>query len=228
MLIFSFVLFPAVLASYLLLKKQNYLVAVFSLTCALLVAFIRGFFFFPESFISLSILECSLRFFFPMALIPAVFFTLFMFFSKDELNIKIDSVLLFFLTFFMVTVPFETIRNFSTFNFYVCFLRPVVYLTFVFAAGGATKTMLASFSKNNKKIGFLEILILLAEISACCFLDTTYYLSLNSFFSISIAVVVILLFVFAALKQNGIAINSFHRPSSQTPQSQNSAEQAPD
>src|SRR5574344_2063879 len=143
MYLFMFILFPTAFVYYLASKMMSdsgrsfcrriVLVMFTGLLAGAVSAGFCAFFTFYRQFSGSSHIVYFLRSWFPLVFFPAVMFTLFVLWSKDSLDDRINAFFLFAGPFYTVWLPYDILRTTVSLSFYILFVNPVLYLCFACA-----------------------------------------------------------------------------------------------
>ncbi len=191
MFIFLFCLFPVTLlfTGYNFYKSehgiellcQNIPAALLGAVSSGVICAVYAFFIFSSPYTKNSLMGYSLCQWFIMFFPFAIVVTFYMFWANDSLEKRIKGLIPLSLSYFSVYLPYISLKQDFTDSFYICLVRPVLILLYIYIAVLLAGNFYRCVIEKNKKFileGFLLILFSLLPF----FIQGIWYFGLNFVF----------------------------------------------
>lgn len=195
MYLFTIIAIPAFLMSWILSKTKqerlSFIPAILwgflgsSLFCA-----IKAFFFISEYIQTASYLNEFIRLFLLESFLPCVILCgLFVLFSKDSVEYKINCFIPLVGSFYAVFVPYKIFSLTEPLSFFPLFVKPVLFISMVIFCAFIIQNIYSAYgSKSIGKIILLSIL-LLANLCIPALMETWWYFGGKFYFYTPVAVI---------------------------------------
>lgn len=172
MYLFSFLLFPAVLiycinSRYIFAGdkkslKEKILPGLFGVCCGIVLCAILEFFVSFSVYEGLNPLVFALREWCFLAVLPAIFFVLFIIWANDDWNYRIENFLAFMIPFYSVYTPFIVFSDMNGSSLFMIYIEPLMLLSMVFAAGFELRRFYENLKNKSARL-ILSVLLILIE-----------------------------------------------------------------
>lgn len=180
-----FVIFPASFVYYISVKfrteegrlfcRRNALVPIVSFFASCVAAGFCAFFTFYRAFSGSSFFACFFQSWVPLVFFPAVMYGLFLLWSTDGMQQKIDSFIFFACPFYSVWLPYDILRTSTAPSFYTLFAKPVLFFCMVTAASFEIRRLYKGIIGRAKNDIVRSALILGAEILFPSLIESLWY-----------------------------------------------------
>lgn len=169
MYLFLFTVFPAVLAlcagrdyarcGGLSFLKKYLLAVVFGAVCGAVLCAVLEFFVFIPDYHGVSFFVCAVLDWLAFFVVPALFFTLFLLWSRDQAETKAASFLYFMFSFCSIYIPYLCFSGDGRNSFFMIFAVPVLIVFTLMALNREVVVLLSGASLVRVLLGIVLVLV---------------------------------------------------------------------